>query len=401
MLGGAEHVAKQFRAALAKFDVELTARDCLSVEDVLDGLAENERIQAAFIIERACQTAIGGREEVLKKLRANDDTLRIIFCAASKKKEQEFENFCYCQRVSDILYPDDKGVFSTSELAKCVKKGRLAPSEDAPTGVEMSGKSRGLLGGLLPSQGKPKEKIVVKKVEKIVEVEKPVEVVRTVEVEKIVERPVEVVKTVEVEKVVYRDAPSSQPSAETSPAFGGAVVVGVFNVCRGAGSTSLCVEMAKEAAKRGQRVFIIAADGSEDLQASKLRHKNICISCDPDIEAAMMSAMCNGVQLILFDFGLLLPGTGQEQKILQRAAGCNMRIGLGFGTDWHTPKLEYYVGTFLLPTLFLLDKKVSLPSRLNGLDVFTRDELPPELLVDKIIGGTVKQKKGFFANRQS
>ena len=443
MLGGSEHVLKMFCSSLGKEGVEMLPLELLNVQDVIDALTPN--IDAVFITDRACVGAIGGREEVLKKLRDADSTVRIIFCFNSLKKDEEFENWCNCRRISDVLYPrSEKGDFSIPALAKCVKKSRWESVGDGDDAQSIHGLPSGN-GGLLGKLMRPKtavqrvevpiervvevekrveipverivEKVVEKRVEVPIEVEKRVEVPVERIVEKHIEVPVEriverVVKVpVEVERIVERIvevpvAAGTEARIEMPPEAIGTVIIGVYNICRGVGATTMAAELAKEAGGRGLNVYLIAADGRDDLVYVK--HKNIRISVDTNLDAVLMDAMCSGAHLIIIDFGLLLEvnrhgetesDLSSKIKLFNIAGNCNMRIAMCHSVEWHAVKLlPFAAGTFpkLTPSQVIFDKECRIAPKLSALNTCRRDETTFCTIIDALKLNKTKKRKGVF-----
>jgi hypothetical protein len=386
MLGGSEHTIKTFSLSLAKEGVEMSTKEYLAVEDIIDALTDD--IDAVFITDAACNGVPGGREEVIKKLRAADKTIRIIFLCKSEKRDEEFENFCPYQRISDIFYPVSNGsgelTIPIKPMAKCVKKGRLEPNEGETNIVETSHlsshtKDGGFFGnvsalidraGDVIGNAKPRIQIIEK------------EVIRYVE----------------------RDSSVSGASSDCEiyvPEPTGTVIIGVFNICRGAGATTMAVELAKESSKRGTRVYVIAADGSDDLEYSKVHHRNIRMSTNVDVDAALLDAMCCGTQLIIFDFGLLLESDRhgnivtdltKVKKKADRLSTCKLKIAMCLSAPWHLTKLMPYTcgqNPKIVPTHIVLDERVG---GINFPDVYERDQLPYAAIINGI--GVSKKRKG-------
>jgi len=388
MLGGSEHTIKMFSMSLEKEGVEMLTKEFLTVEDVIEALTHE--IDAVFITEKACKGVVGGREEVLKKLRAADNTVRIIFCSDSDKRDVEFENFCPYQRISDIFYPEknEHGDLSIpiKPMAKCVKKGRLEPNEGDTNIVETAQLSSQIKGSSFFQQANA----LLDKAGDVFQKSKP----RVEYVEK------------EVIRYVERDTPGVGGYADESlyiPEPTGTAIIGVFNVCRGAGATTMAVELAKESGKRGTRVYVIAADGSDDLEYSKVNQKNVRMSTDPDVDAALLDAMCYGTQLIIFDFGLLLESDRhgnittdltKVKKTANRLATCKLRIAMCLSANWHLTKLTPFTcgqNPKIIPTHIILDDRVS---GIDFPDVYTREQLPYAAIINGI--GLNKKKKGLF-----
>lgn len=383
MLGNSEHTIKVFSSSLAKEGVDMLPKEFLTIEDIIEALTDE--IDAVFIADRACKGVIGGREEILKKLRAADSTVRIIFCCDSDKQDEEFENWCHHHRIGDIFYPEDNGKGEMSiaikPLARCVKKGRHEPFEDEPPNESVRAveapKGSAFIksaGSLIAQLGDTLQKSKPKVVEKV------------------------------VERVIYRDrdVPGYSDAGESIMSMAtGTVIIGVFNICRGAGATTMAVEIAKECGKRGTRVYIIAADGSDDLEYSKVKQKNVRYSVDPNIDASLLDAMCCGTQMIIFDFGLLLEtdrngnittALARLNKTVERLSTCKLKIAMGLSAEWHLTKLTPFIcGQYpkITPTHLILDKRVS---GINFPDVFTREQMPSSAIVDEI--GVNKRRRG-------
>jgi hypothetical protein len=271
---------------------------------------------------------------------------------------------------------------SIKPLASCVKKGRLEPYEADSNVVGTHSAEQPKGSGFIGTAN-----ILIDKLGETLKNSKP----RVQIVEKI--------------KYVNRDVPAHLVNGDeafvSQPT--GTVVIGVFNISRGAGATTMAVEIAKVSGIRGTKVYVIAADGSDDLMNAKVKEKNVRLSADKDIDASLMDAMLLGSQLIIIDFGVLADidkngyitsSLTQLSKSADRLATCKLRIAMGFGANWHLPKLKPFIdgkNTKIVPTHIILDKNV------RGIDfpcVYSRDEMTPSAVVDDI-GVTNKKMRRF------
>lgn len=387
---------------LKKHGLTLDERNYSTVGEAAGAITHNTG--AILINELACMNALGGREEVIKKLRAADNDVRIVFCLDKHGEEKEFRAFCKSYRVTDLFYPDRSGATDLAKIVPVLAKGRL-PAETAAAAEE---KSAGILGRIQRLTGVsatdpapqiierrvevPVDRIVEKIVEKRVEV--PVDRVVEVPVERVVEKIVE--KRVEVEVPV--EVPVERVITHLIPDMPGRMI-GVFNVCRGAGASTMALSIAAEAARRGINTFLVGADGTDDFKHAK-KVKKLAISYKPDaFEEALMSVLNGETKLVVVDFGLLLDidceGNVYDEltsktATFERLAKCSAIFGMGHSAPWHFKKirclekqLEQHQPTFITDC----KETKNIPSR---------DELTPEAIVDRLFQPQDQPGKGIL-----
>lgn len=241
---------------------------------------------------------------------------------------------------------------------------------------------------------------VIREVEERVEVEQIVtkrvevpvirEVEERVEVEQIitnrVEVPVERVVTIEIPK--EQDIPQPPPPMRGVPAN---VIIGVFNVSRGAGASSMALALAKEGARRKLRSFLIGLDGSGDYKTIKSPDRRLTI-LDGE-ENGILSAVSAGARLIVLDFGQIVeldsfgelkPETVLNHSLFSQLSQCHIVYGMCLSAPWHRLKVEYFTQMNPRPQ-FIADQSWHK-------NIANRRDMTPEAILDLIF--PLQKQKG-------
>ncbi len=493
MLGDA-HVLERLSAMLQKYKVELEQKNYMTADDVGDALKTRTDITSVIVAERACEYAIGGRNEVIEKIRSYDEKVRILFCFQKSNPNRQFRDYCFPYHVTDFFVPDKDGSVDIPDIARAALKGRLKSiEEELPPINKKSGRLFNALGKKnaeaeackknaleeLVAQVQPapsavhtdevvvvekpvpreiivevpydvivekrvprevvkeviEEVIIEKRVQKEVVVEKPVphEVIVEVPYDVIVEKrvPREIVKEifedVIVEKKIPREVIVEVPYdvivekpvprevvvevTEDEIAFSGDVdvsdseinlnlsaegtaIIGVFNVCRGAGSSTMSFNLATEAARQGVLTYLMSADECKDFSMIKNRNKNLQISGNPSLDDGLVEAFSSGAKLIVLDFGLLLEISPEGEllselepktKLFDRLRSCHAVFGMCLSAPWHISKLSYFEQLDFRFTL-ISDRRISRNIR-------TRDELTAESIIEQLFSRKSMDKR--------
>lgn len=143
-------------------------------------------------------------------------------------------------------------------------------------------------------------------------------------------------------------------ASRTDPSLKGKIYIGIFNICSGAGSTSVAVEIAENIANSGYATICVSLDGSDDFQyinPKKCKSEYAILSEQNLIAALDQIYSSNDYQVVIFDFGKIfdITSSGKLLKIIagkevyQEFLRCGYKIGLSFSDAWHEGKLKYFI----------------------------------------------------------
>jgi hypothetical protein len=158
------------------------------------------------------------------------------------------------------------------------------------------------------------------------------------------------------------------------------LIVGVFNVTRGAGSSTMAYGLAFEGARRGIPSALIPMDGSGDFKAVKGGKRLMVME---NAEGGILTAISAGAKLIVLDFGLLLDldsggnpieNSSPKQELFGLLSQCHAVFGMCLSAPWHRQKARYFMQMNPEP-VFVADKgwHRNIPDRAS---------LTPEVILD-------------------
>lgn len=215
------------------------------------------------------------------------------------------------------------------------------------------------------------------------EVEKQVEVIR------VVEKPIEVIKKVYVDR----------PVEVTRTHHSGTYILGIFNLSRGAGATQTAVDIAEHLASSGYKAAVVALDGRSDLKYQKGKAEYLVPEEDNGDTLVHFLAGNGHHEFIILDFGNLFDvspsGKLQSYNLTDNRGKigefmrCNLHIGMGFTAEWHANKIKYFTEHDVFSEriksggcVFFFDGDVKkLSRRYPELQLYHREEVTPvELL---------------------
>lgn len=324
MLGN-EQTVRVLSEALKKQKIDLVPQDFVTMEEVADYLGkaeskpdaepekeavpekEPQTVAALILLERV--TALSGPESFIKALREISPTLRIIWCATHQKKNEEFENWCYKQRVYDFFYPNETESYNIVAIGKAILAGPVELAEQkGQKGTDLGEESKWPFSALFKRR---ETKEIVKEV--------------------IVEKT--------IEKTVMR----------------GPVTVGITSLTPGAGATSLAVQLAESFAPH-YKTAVVEADGKADLNYVRGNADYFVLQNLDEIGNAVFELTREGFQYVLVDYGVLfkvqedgepdLSMTGQKAAVNEFFRSTH-RMMLCLTAPWHLPKLRLLASSFI------------------------------------------------------
>lgn len=336
---GSDQSIRMLNEAFKKQGITLEARDFVTWEEITGFLLQNPDTAAVIIVERL--SLVDGRENFIMKIREVDPDVRIIWCSGKDKRDTEFENWCYRQKVYDFFYPDKSGSYNVTEMGNCINKGRVTIKEEEVSGKQGKDNKLKNIFGKYGSGGSAKNRSNPEPVIKEIIVEKPVEVIREVYVDKpvetvYVEKPIEVIRNVVVEK----------------PVISGLITIAVYALTAGAGATSMVVALAECLAGFG-KTAAVGVDGTNDLSYVKGKADYYVLTKDDEIASAMYELTHDQYKFIVTDYGNLfdINNNGvlnfesmQSKKILlPEFFRSDYKVGMGFSVPWHVGKYKFFM----------------------------------------------------------
>lgn len=139
----------------------------------------------------------------------------------------------------------------------------------------------------------------------------------------------------------------------TSTVINGTISIGVFNIDRGAGSTSCSLKVAEEIANCGYRTVCIEIGETSFsfLNKKKLTKTLELVSTSVEEKDGVLQIAFadNSYQFIVIDFGQIIKTdvygniTETKQKLMGDFFRCNYKIGMCFASPWHNEKMNLFL----------------------------------------------------------
>lgn len=454
MCGSTESL-RALREAFRNLGVDLVDRDYEMEHELLDALKDDVSIDAVLLVEQAVTGIDGGKYGLVERIRAVDETVRILVCVSSEKRDGAYENWAYKHSVYDIYYPV-KESYDIGRMAEHIMQGRI-PSDKStggkapPATPEPKEKRSGLFGHFgknnnepaksappvkplitrtLPEAStdtqeaeSPARKPKAKRGEKagafftrsknekpqmiqpeVIIKEVPVEVIKEVRVEIPVEREVvrEVVREVEVP--VIREVPVQIPTDRMG--YSGIYTVAVFALSHGAGATTAAEGVARILSRYG-RTAALSIDGKNDLMQSRGKFDLVSLGKQDDPVAAIQNAASGVYDFLVVDFGTLFDlshsgtpntaGLSALNSLILEFFRANLHIGMCFTSPWHIGKLNFFSKHEYLAERVAQGDYIFLsdnPVKQSALSLYSRGDVTYEQILAKFISAPQKHGRG-------
>ncbi|WP_324824328.1 hypothetical protein [Sinanaerobacter sp. ZZT-01] len=341
MLGSLENV-RQLIPVFNQYGINLIDKDYVLIEEIIEGI-QTERADIVLISDAALVGTEDGKREVIKAIREVDKEIFISLFINYEKPDEQFKNWAFGYGVYNLYYAID-GNYNFTEIMPEIKNRSMPVSNKSVKVVEKIVEKVGEVE-------KPIEKIIEKPIEKIVEKEVPIEVIKEVPIE--VEKEVIKEVPVEVEKIVEKIV-EKKIMVPTDAKLMGKITLGIFNLARGAGATTTAISLAENLQSLGYDTAVISMDDKIDLHyLDKKKNAAYIIPAPGEKRLKLLEAYKNDYKFILLDFGNLfdiLP-TGQlktdrlteKEYEIEEFFRCNYKIAVGFSDEWNAGKLNYFI----------------------------------------------------------
>ncbi|MDD4566111.1 MAG: hypothetical protein PHE79_11640 [Eubacteriales bacterium] len=382
MLGSIDNV----RQLIKPFDsngINLIEKDFVTIDELLEGIRENRNVEYILISDSALVGIDDGKYEVVKEIRKNYEDVFIAMFFNYERPDEKFKNWAFGYSVYGLYYPDGSGNFNFKNIIPQLLAKSMPTKQREAEDVESESQSKQeeidslkrVISGLQDrlklaendndseAQKRIESEVALykdnltalqedkaaleKELREIIESQKKT-IKKAVSEAEIKAKEVEELKRI-VNKIEKPNSSSFQMKSS--------VIIGVFSLSRGAGSTRTSVQIGEHFARDGFSTAVIAYDDKPDLKYKKRGKANYFIPDKGNKKIALLSALKQDYQFIILDFGNLFyiaphgeldaGGLTDRKDDIEEFLRCHYKVGVGFSDEWHVGRLNYFINNDL------------------------------------------------------